>query len=110
MPKCHIIILCPCTPAPFPFPFNFCGGGGWGEEPHKNAKETARDAGDRGERNTPERSGGVWSEPRAHPRRIGSRWQEIGAYTSVPSHHALRACEVNRFAIGNGFAQRLECQ
>ena len=55
MPKCHIIILCPCTPAPFPFPFNFCGGGGWGEEPHKNAKETARDAGDRGERNTPER-------------------------------------------------------
>ena len=67
------------TPAPFPFPFNFCGGGGWGEEPHKNAKETARDAGDRGEWRhlvrAPERAEGA---PEAHwfasPRELSVRF------------------------------------
>ena len=31
----------------------------------------------------------------------------LRAYDSVSSHHALRACEINRFAIGKRFAQRL---
>ena len=34
----------------------------------------------------------------------------IPAYASVPSYHAIHACAVHRFAIGNGFAQRLACQ
>ncbi|MDP3997058.1 MAG: hypothetical protein Q8P73_01015 [bacterium] len=46
------------------------------------------------------------------PRRIGSRWQEIGAYASVPSHHARGACvsPSRGFAARKRFAQRLECQ
>ncbi|MDO8600932.1 MAG: hypothetical protein Q7R73_05030 [bacterium] len=34
----------------------------------------------------------------------------IGAHASIPSHHALGACEVSHSAAGNGFAQRLVCQ
>ena len=94
---CHIIIL-RLAPAPFPFPFNFCGGGGWGEEPHKNAKETARDAGDRGERNTPERRRVERAEgaPEAH-------W-----FTS-PRNRSVRGSFKPPRAprVRSGFAQRL---
>ncbi|MEI7720287.1 MAG: hypothetical protein WCI89_03730 [bacterium] len=64
---------------PFHFFFRFAVEG-WGEETRGKCKEI------------------FWFLhtliPGACPRRIGSHHHAIGAYETVSSHHALRACEV----------------
>ena len=46
-------------------------------------------------------------DQREREARRGWRYHIIGAYDLVQSHHALRALQVNRSAIGNKFEQRL---
>ena len=54
-------------------------------------------------------NGNFWVLPRASLSSAAEaqNYHAIRAYDSVSSHHAPRACEVNRFAIGKRFAQRL---